>query len=81
MVTVVGFAICTGATTLAETKVEFTVCQFFARLFLTAEYALAVIVIGEEFPARFRGRGIAILTSLATIGVVAMAKVQPFLLL
>lgn len=81
MVTVVGFAICTGATTLAQTKVEFTICQFFARLFLTAEYALAVIVIGEEFPARLRGRGIAILTSLATIGVVAMAKVQPFLLL
>jgi putative MFS transporter len=81
MTTVVGFALCTGLTTLAENKFEFAAYQFLARLFLTAEYALAVIVIGEEFPARYRGRGIAILTSLATVGVVVMAKVQPFVLL
>ena len=37
---------------------------------------------GEEFPARYRGRAIAILTSLATVGVMLMAKgVQPFVLL
>jgi putative MFS transporter len=37
---------------------------------------------GEEFPARFRGRAIAILTSLATVGVMVMAKgIQPFVLL
>ena len=60
-------------TALAQDKYQFTACQFFARLFLTAEYALAVIVIGEEFPARLRGRAIAILTSLATLGVVVIA--------
>ena len=37
-------------------------------------------MIGEEFPARLRGRAIAILTSLATVGVMLMAKVQPYVL-
>jgi putative MFS transporter len=81
MFTVAGFTIATGATALADDKVEFTICQTFARLFLTSEYALAIIMVGEEFPARWRGRAIAILTSLATLGVVAMAKLQPWILL
>jgi putative MFS transporter len=81
MITVVGFAVATGLTALAQDKFQFAACQFFARLFLTAEYALAVIVIGEEYPARWRGRAIAILTSLATLGVVFIAKVQPYVLL
>ena len=82
MVTVVGFAVFNGLTAFVTDKVQFTVCQLFARLFLTAEYSLAVIMAGEEFPARYRGRSIAILTSLATVGVMVMAKgVQPFVLL
>lgn len=81
MVTVIGFAVFNGLTAFATTKQEFVVCQMLARLFLTAEYALAVIVIGEEYPARYRGRAIAILTSLATVGVMAMAKLQPYVLL
>lgn len=81
LITVVGFAVCTGATALAQDAFQFTVFQTLARIFLTAEYALAVIVAGEEFPARHRGRSIAILTSFSTIGVVVMAKVQPYFLL
>ncbi len=81
MITVVGFTLATGMTALADDKVEFALCQFLARLFLTAEYALAIIMVGEEFPTRWRGRAIAVLTSFATIGVVVMAKVQPFVLL
>jgi putative MFS transporter len=79
--TIVGFAVTNGATAFATTPWEFAVLQFLARIFLTAEYALAVIVIGEEFPARRRGLAIAILTSFATLGVMAMAKVQPWILL
>ena len=45
-----------GATAFATDKVQFATCQFLARLFLTAEYSLAIIVVGEEFPARLRGR-------------------------
>ena len=81
MVTVLGFTFFNGLTAFADSKAEFIAWQFLARLFLTAEYALAVIVIGEEFPARSRGRGIAILTSLATVGVMIMAKLQPYVLL
>jgi putative MFS transporter len=81
MVTVVGFTVFNGLTAFAVTDTHFILCQFAARLFLTAEYALAIIVIGEEYPARLRGRAIAILTSLATVGVMMIAKVQPFVLL
>src|SRR6266852_6888738 len=54
MFTIVGFAVFNSLTAFATSKVEFTVYQFFARLFLQAEYSLAIIVIGEEFPARLR---------------------------
>jgi putative MFS transporter len=80
-VTVVGFGVATGLTTLARDAVEFTALQTLARFFLLAEYALAVIVIGEEFPARLRGRAVGVLTAFSTIGVMVMAKVQPFVLL
>ena len=80
-VTVLGFGVVTGLTTLARDPLEFTALQTLARFFLLAEYALAVIVIGEEFPARLRGRAIGLLTAFSTIGVMVMAKVQPFVLL
>jgi putative MFS transporter len=79
--TIVGFALTNTAAGFATDKFEFAGWQFLARIFLTAEYALAVIVIGEEFPARRRGLAIAILTSFATIGVMIVAKVQPYILL
>jgi putative MFS transporter len=81
MLTIVGFAIANGATAFVTTPVGFIAAQFVARLFLTAEYALAIIMISEEYPARLRGRAIAILTSLATIGVMMLARVQAFILL
>jgi putative MFS transporter len=81
IVTVVGYATFTGLTAFVTDKWSFTLCQFGARLFLTAEFSLAVIVIGEECPARLRGRAIAILTSLATVGVMLIAKTQAYVLL
>jgi len=82
MLTVVGFAVFNGLTAFVTDKYQFAICQLLSRLFLTAEYSLAVIMAGEEFPARYRGRAIAILTSLATVGVMVMAKgVQPYVLL
>jgi putative MFS transporter len=81
LVTVLGFGAVTGLTALARDPLEFTALQTLARFFLQAEYALAVIVVGEEFPARLRGRAIGLLTAFATIGVMVMAKVQPFVLL
>jgi putative MFS transporter len=81
LLTVAGFAICTAATAFVQTKLEFTVLQTVARLFLTAQYGLAVIMAGEELPAALRARGTTVLTGFATVGTVAMAQVQPFFLL
>jgi putative MFS transporter len=81
MLTVIGFTLANGATALATNQAQFTALQLVARLFLTAEYSLAIIMIGEEFPTRLRGRSIAVLTSLATVGVMLMAKLQPYILL
>jgi len=81
MVTVVGFTVFNTMTAFVTTTTQFVFCQMLARLFLTAEYSLAIIVVGEEYPARLRGRSIAILTSLATVGVMVMAKIQPYVLL
>ena len=81
LLTVAGFAISSGATAFVETKFEFVLCQTIARLFLTAQYGLAIIMAGEELPASLRARGITVLTGLATVGTLTMAKVQPFFLL
>jgi MFS family permease len=81
LLTVAGFALATGATAFVQTKFQFAVCQTIARLFLTAQYGLAVIIASEELPAKLRGTGITVLTGFATVGTVAMAKASPFFLL
>ena len=81
LATIIGFAVFNSLTAFATDKIQFTVYQFFARLFLQAEYSLAIIMIGEEFPARLRGRAIAVLTSFATFGVILIAVLQSYVLL
>ena len=81
VLTVAGFSLASLATAFAQTAWEFTLWQTIARLFLTAQYGLAIIIAGEELPSRFRGTGITVLTAFATVGTVAMAKASPFFLL
>lgn len=81
VITVAGFALASLATAFVQTKAQFAVCQTLARLFLTAQYGLAIIIAGEELPTRLRGTGITVLTAFATVGTVAMAKVSPYFLL
>jgi putative MFS transporter len=81
VLTVGGFSLFNAFTALATSKADFTFYLFLSRIFLTAAFALAVIIIGEEYPARLRGRATAILTSMAPIGVMLVAKVQPYVLL
>jgi MFS transporter, putative metabolite:H+ symporter len=81
VLTVGGFALASFATAYAQDKFQFTAWQTVARLFLTAQYGLAVIIAGEELPARYRGTGITVLTAFATVGTVVMAKTSPFFLL
>src|SRR5262245_20766117 len=81
ILTVAGFAIASGATSFVQTKEQFTAVQTIARLFLTAQYAPAVIIAGTGLSAKLRGTGITILTAFATVGTITMAKVSPFFLL
>jgi MFS family permease len=80
-VTVAGFALFNAMTAFAGTTAEFTFFLFMARLFLTGAFALAVIVVVEEYPAAARGRATAVLTSLAPIGLILVAFTQAYVLL
>lgn len=68
MLTVVAYTVLTGATAFAPDAETFVALQFFARAFITAEYALAVVVIGEELDDDARGWGIGALAALAACG-------------
>ncbi len=73
LVSLLGYAIFTGLTAAAATIEEFVLFQFFAQLFIGTEYALAAIVIAEEFPAAQRGRALGRLLVAVPLGGVATA--------
>jgi MFS family permease len=66
--TIAGYTVATFATALVPGVVGFTICQFAARLFLGAEYALATIVVVETTEPGRRGRALGLLTSMAALG-------------
>lgn len=68
--TIFGYALFTGLTAFASTIHEFTLWQFCARIFLAAEFALALIIIGEEYPTRFRSLGISLLAGMGALGTI-----------
>jgi MFS transporter, putative metabolite:H+ symporter len=68
--TILGYALFTGLTALSETVESFTFYQFAARIFLASEFALSLIIIGEEYPTRWRGFGIALLSGVAALGTI-----------
>ena len=61
-------AVATAATGLSTGLVMFVLFQLVATIFLTAELALAQVVIAEEFPAAARGRGQGSLGAFAALG-------------
>ncbi len=71
--TVLCYTLFTLMTALSRGLGTFTAFQSCAQLFLSAEFGVAVIMISEEFPDRWRGRGVAILNLVGLIGVVAGA--------
>lgn len=56
------------ATALVTDIRTFVVIQFLARLFITVEHTLAVIIITEEFPAHARGWGIGTFVAISSVG-------------
>ncbi|MBV8055395.1 MAG: MFS transporter [Deltaproteobacteria bacterium] len=58
-------------TALSNGVLTFTVFQSAAQIFLAAEFGVAIIVIGEEFPEHWRARAISLLLMVAFLGVAA----------
>lgn len=66
--TIVGFTVCTTLTAFAQTPLQFTLFQFMARAFVSAEEFVAVVVIAEELGARRRGFALGVLAALGSLG-------------
>ena len=69
--TVLFYTLFTLLTALSRGLGTFTLFQSSAQVFLSAEFAVAIIMISEEFPDRMRGTGIAMLNVVGLLGVVA----------
>ena len=84
LLTIVAYTILTLATAFVQNIALFTLVQFLAKLFITAEMLLAVVVIAEEFPDNGRGWGIGVFLALASYGfalaamLFALIEVLPF---
>lgn len=68
MGTIIAYTALTGATAFSPDAETFVALQFLARMFITAEYALAIVVIGEELDDDARGWGIGALAALSACG-------------
>ena len=68
LVSVLAYTVATAATGLSQGLVTFVMFQLAATVFLVAELALAQVVIAEEFPAQWRGRGQGMLGAFGALG-------------
>lgn len=79
-ITILGYATFTGLTAFAQTPYDFAVFQFTARVFLIAEWALAMVIAAEEFPAQRRGFVLGVIQAANSLGSITCAAVAPILL-
>jgi putative MFS transporter len=77
LLTVLGYTVATGLTGLSRGLADLIALQFIATMFLTAELALAQVVIAEEFPANARGMGQGLLGAAAAVGAGLAAALFP----
>jgi putative MFS transporter len=75
--TIVGYTVSSFLSGLATGPVFFTVCQLAARLFLASEWALAMVVAAEEFPASRRGYVVGLIQAFSSFGAIVCAGVAP----
>jgi MFS family permease len=69
--TVLCYGCFTLLTALSTGVLTFALFQSAAQIFLAAEFGVAVIMIGEEFPENWRARAISLLLMVAFLGVAA----------
>jgi putative MFS transporter len=70
---VLGYTVMTSLTAVSWDLWSFTVFQSLSRVFLGAEYAVAVTMIVEEFPKERRARVLGVFLMCSAIGAVAVA--------
>lgn len=73
LISLFGYAAFTGCTASSQTVWMFALFQFFSQVFAGTEYALAVIVVLEEFPISTRGRALGTLLVAQAVSVVGAA--------
>jgi putative MFS transporter len=77
--TIAGYTLASLVSGLATTAVTFALAQLVARVFLTAEWAVALVMAAEEFPAERRGSALGIIQASASLGSIACAELVPLL--
>lgn len=79
-VTIIGYTLCSALTAAATGPLMFAGAQMLARIFLIAEWAVAMVYAAEEFPADRRGLVIGVIQGCSGLGAVVCAAVVPLLL-
>lgn len=79
-ITIAGYTLSSLLTALAPNVFAFAAAQLLARVFLIGEWAVAMVMAAEEFPAEKRGTWIGVIQAFATFGGIACAAAVPFLL-
>ena len=78
--TIAGYTASSLLSGLANGVMMFAVTQLAARVFLTAELSVAMVVTAEEYPAARRGLVIGIVQACSSVGAIVCAGVVPLLL-
>ena len=79
-ITIAGYTLTTFATGLSPEPYSFALFQFFARIFLIAEWATTMVIAAEEYPADRRGMVLGVIQGFSALGSIVCAGVAPFLM-
>jgi len=78
--TIAGYTVFSLLTATAHSAVTFGLFQLGARVFLIGEWAVAMVMAAEEFPAERRGTVIGVIQACATLGGITCAGLVPLFL-
>jgi putative MFS transporter len=67
-VTIIGYTLCSLATAFAPNVWSFAALQLAGRVFLIGEWAIAMVIAAEEFPAEKRGLVIGVIQACSSLG-------------
>ena len=79
-ITIAGYTICTGLSALTQDMWQFAAMQCLARLFLIAEWGIAMVYAAEEFPSEKRAMIIATIQGFSSFGSIFCAGVTPIII-